>query len=523
MSVGFHHRFLVLVEDIERRFPVANWNAGDLDVWPLVRVSLYNDMYWQSLGRAVVAPRGSRCPALAPLAARLRDAWKSRSDLKHWVARPKRAHAILLGDGVCVDYTGDAWRDRYGEPLVAALEERGLDTFVMQRGVFHRRPWHRPTFAASVIEAQGRWRSSKRPVHVDLPAHDEVLEYLAAASVHAPSLHRHKLEERANLVAATATEFERVLRIVRPSLAFVVSYYSGAAPALVLACRRQGILTIDLQNCPQEGAHDAYRWWSLPPKGYTVLPAIFWNWTERDAEHIRQWTRKLEAPWHRSVWGGHTQRAAFLAENNSSACRGIRNPTEAEAGGTFDREILVALQSVHGYRTLWSMLAEQIESAPASWRWWIRRHPASPPDDQAEYACLLSIRKPNVVIDQASQTPLPALFQRVTHVVSLASGTTAEAAMFGLPAFFLRDEARARFADVIDRKLAMVIDVQKLNSTIAEAHNAPTRSVAVEQPNIHETLRELEAIARDYSQQCANHESPNRTTNSHSWRMRISS
>ena len=44
------------------------------------------------------------------------------------------------------------------------------------------------------------------------------------------------------------------------------------------------------------------------------------------------------------------------------------------------REILVALQPLAGFGDIWDRLTAEIEAAPASWRWWIRRHPASRPD-----------------------------------------------------------------------------------------------------------------------------------------------
>ena len=59
VATPFHHRYLAIVEQIERRFPVAQWKAGDLDVWPLARMDLYLDMYWDAVDGAAPAMRGS--------------------------------------------------------------------------------------------------------------------------------------------------------------------------------------------------------------------------------------------------------------------------------------------------------------------------------------------------------------------------------------------------------------------------------------------------------------------------------
>ena len=49
---------------------------------------------------------------------------------------------------------------------------------------------------------------------------------------------------------------------------------------------------------------------------------------------------------------------------------------------------------------------------------------------------LLSFHSPNVVTGDAAQIPLPALLAHMDAVVSLASGSTAEAAMFDVPLYF---------------------------------------------------------------------------------------
>ena len=117
---------------------------------------------------------------------------------------------------------------------------------------------------------------------------------------------------------------------------------------------------------------------------------------------------------------------------------------------------------------------------------------------------LLSLRMPNVVVKETSSTPLPALLRHMSVLLSLASGASAEAAAFGVPAFFLSDEARGPFAGLIERGLASVIDVQTLNIEIARLPAVPARPAPIRRPALGETLLNLEEIARDYSELCRN-------------------
>jgi hypothetical protein len=495
----FHQRYLALVDEIERTVPVMHWRRGDLEVWPLARMELYLDMYWANVGRPRPELRPFPFRRLARIARPLRNAWRSRHDLAHLVAHPRPAHAMFLGDGVSLDYVDGKWRDRFSEPLIAAFEKRGLSTFLMQSGDLSRLPWHRPTFAANLIASGGYQPDFDSMSPLDLPDHEAAVAILRREGVRAASLDMPSLARKASVVAATAAEFERLMRIVKPRLAFVVTYYAGLGHSFLLACRRQKILSIDLQHCPQEGAHKAYGWSAVPRTGYASLPAVFWNWSEVDAAAIRRWTSSLEAPWHRSVHGGHTQLAPFLSDADPTTLAWDARVRSIGNGAVFAREILVALQPIGGNRTRWEALAAQIHAAPPGWRWWIRRHPASTPAQDEEYMSLLSLRKSNVVIEPASSLPLPALLRHMSVLLSLSSGAAAEAAAFGVPAHFLTEDARGPFASLIARGLANVVDVHSINAVIERTPKTPTRPSSMPSPRIDETLTQLEGIAGDYS------------------------
>jgi hypothetical protein len=502
-ATPFHQRFLTLVAEIERSLPVALWKSGDVEIWPLARMDLYLDMYWANVGGEQPKRRPLPLRILSAAATPVTNVWKSRRDLRHWVVRPKSADAILLGDGVSLDPIDGAWQDRYGEPIIAALERRGLSTFVMQSGALARLPWHRDTFSANLVAMRGSLARIARPRPAELPGHEEVLQILARNGVRALSLNRKVLERRASVVSATASSFERVLRAVNPTLAFVVTYYAGLGPAFLLACRRRGILSIDLQHCPQDGAHMAYGWAALPENGYATLPAVFWNWTTRDAADIRRWTSRLSRPWHRSLHGGHTQFLSFLDVGPASQAWDSRFKAVAK-GATFEREILVALQPVGGFRADWDALAAQIQAAPPSWRWWIRRHPASAAYQDSEYMRLVALRAANVMVAESSTLPLPVLLRHMSVVVSRYSGASVEGAFLGVPAIFLSEEARGQFSDLIDRGLASIVQMARLIETIAGMPAVPTRPTALRFPDLNATLLELQASAVEYAQLCQN-------------------
>jgi hypothetical protein len=496
-----HQRYLALVDEIEARFGVARWRSGDVDLWPPARVDLFLDLFKAGGAESARPPPPFARRLAGGLATPLTNAWKSRRDLDHWLAWPRRADAILLGDGVSLDKTGGAWRDRHGEPVMATLEQAGRTTFLMQPGGLERLPWGRPTFAANGVAVRGAMAAAldrKRPV--DLPDHAAIVDFLGHQGVPAPSLGLPRLTKRARSIAAAASQFQRILRIVRPRLAFVVTYYSGLGHAFALACRREGVLCVDLQHCPQGGAHRGYRWRSLPEQGYSTLPAVFWTWTAEEAERIAAGARSTV--WHRAIHGGHSQLAPYLDDRDPGVRRWDERFAAVGQAGDFEREILVALQPIGGRRSVWEAVARHIEAAPPGWRWWIRRHPASTAFQDAEYQPLLALERANVVIEEASELPLPALLRRMSAVVSLASGAATEAAAFGVPALFMDEEAYALFPGLIERGEAELVDVAEVIPRLAGLPARPARTAGVRSPPIEETLRRLDGMADAYRRQC---------------------
>ncbi len=126
----------------------------------------------------------------------------------------------------------------------------------------------------------------------------------------------------------------------------------------------------------------------------------------------------------------------------------------------------MALQQIGGHRKDWETLADQIIMSPPEWRWWIRRHPASTTKQNEEFGRLLELRLPNVLIEEAA-IPLTSLLRLVQVVISLESGTSVEAARFGIPSLFLSPAASELFADLIDKGQARTIDVTAVSAELA--------------------------------------------------------
>jgi len=84
----------------------------------------------------------------------------------------------------------------------------------------------------------------------------------------------------------------------------------------------------------------------------------------------------------------------------------------------------------------------------------------------------------------------------MTALVSLMSGAAGESAIFGVPAFFLSDEAAGPFSKLISKGCARIVDPVELVPEI-EKLSEPRRP-EFNQPPLAGTLRSLEKIADGY-------------------------
>jgi len=415
---------------------------------------------------------------------------------------PRAADALFFGDEFALECIDGVWRDRFFHPLIEELHQKGCTTLLMQRGTLQRQPRSSPVLAANTIENWGPLLAtglglSKR-LAGEFPAHEAVVKFVNDYGAPTRALGPDLLRKKAASVLATAYGFEQVLRIVRPSICFMMSL--GMGHALALACRRRGVLSVEVQRSGVGPRLLEYSWAAVPEDGYSVLPAVFWTWTEVDAEAVSNWSNSLKRPWHRGVCGGHPQLRPWLDDRNPETQRFDAKIGKLREAHPARLEILVALQNHDGYVGLWNDLADLIERASSEWRWWLRRHPYSPQSNK-ELGRLMTIRRPNVLIDEASTLPLPALLRHMDALVSIRSGAAGEASMFGLKPIFLSPVARDVLPPLFASGGAEIIDTMTLLEERLAGLSRATK-IRASQPELRTVLSQLDAIAAEYSNLC---------------------
>jgi len=203
------------------------------------------------------------------------------------------------------------------------------------------------------------------------------------------------------------------------------NYYSLDSMALTLAAKKCDILVQHIQHGSQADDHPAFGNWSnVPLEGYELVPNVFNCWNEESVkvlsksfEPIKNHQIKLSKYHWVDAW-----KKGEIAYNSS----------EIKSHADNKYNVLITLQpSINGIQ---NFVAECIDKSSDDICWWIRLHPRQ----LTEYS-LNNIKKQlpkktgRVLIDLASNSPLPALLAFCDHHITAFSSSIYEASYFEIP------------------------------------------------------------------------------------------
>ena len=254
--MGYEEATAVLC-DIERNVDVTRLRHDGLDIWPLVRL-----MLWQQLAGGAAGPGipPSWISKLRRKFQQLRLAARAilrvgrnylKADLVFFISGDERSAVI---DGKAMSPFADSLKDYAGKFGIRSVT---LDSSRVAS------PYGAPVSVAPEIAlAFFRARFSQpRGANAALPELDELERYLRQTHPHL-HLNRTQLVEELRLIGALKPVFMRMLKAIGPTAAFFVCFYHPVTMGFTLACRALGIRSIDVQHGQQGDYHGMYANWT---------------------------------------------------------------------------------------------------------------------------------------------------------------------------------------------------------------------------------------------------------------------
>jgi len=429
----------------EQSFPVETWRIDDLAVWPLLRIRLASRML--EVGRPPVArvtrPLSGRLAALKALSP------FDRTDANDGTPRD----ALFLSRPANRQILNGRWYDRLLDPIADALEMEGSRVLQLEyrtAGSTYRLPRYRP---AVPIRAAVTRRNMAAALHFTAsPRLDGFDEFVRSVRRSHPAIRvpsARGVARHAHAVDLIARDFERIIEGVRARIVFSCVYYTKVGMALCLAAHRRSIPVVDVQHGVTAG-NFAYDGWSrFPTDGFSLLPSVFWCWSDEDARAVNGWPAHVRSR-HRAVVGGHPWFAVW--GSGQSPVRPLDGLVPDRGGAPL--AVLVTLSWSSG---LSERLKQVIAQSPPSWRWWLRLHPlmdrARP--DAVAWSQTLGGR---VVVEQATDLPLPLLLERADVHLTHNSTVVQEAARVGTPSVVIDSRALDVYTDELASGWAVFAD-----------------------------------------------------------------
>lgn len=426
---------LDLLAEIEESYPVNEWTAEDILLWPLFRAQLSYASSQPTLGKSGGPPPGQKFRRLKTLIDAGLAPWKDRTQNTPF---SEPADALILTYS-CARQARlqNRYYDTLLGPIVQLLDAAGRSSRVWEFSFVepYRLPRATPScliqhqlFALQLRHAL----SQRRMERVELPRFDEVITLLGKRGFHYDFLARDPFLREFAHILRLRDLFGEALDRVHPRIVFTANV-SRYEMGLYLACRERAILSVEVQHGVQGDLHGQYAQWTCPPpEGYALLPEAFWSWDQASAETINRWSRRC-APHHRAQVGGIPWFDACAGLDPVLIAPKLADLLKPDPAR---KVLLITLQPPHLIYDDGTLLPEFVlqtmQRQEPGWIWWLRFHPTMRRNDSA-LASQLRTRGIRAEFEVANEIPLALLLRRADLHLTHSSSTVLEAERFGVP------------------------------------------------------------------------------------------
>jgi hypothetical protein len=214
--------------------------------------------------------------------------------------------------------------------------------------------------------------------------------------------------------------------------------------AFVLAAKRAGCITTDIQHGLQVDHVGYARWTRIPEGGYDLVPDCFWCWSEDDAARIND---TIADDAHGAVSVGNAwadmwrsdsplvkrtaERFARVRDGFGKAQHYLLTPSWGHPDAEFDR------------------LLDAVEIGQDA-QWWLRLHPKLADQRETYRQRVMARGIANIEIDAAMDFPLPLLLTGMGVNVTFDSSTVIDALAVGVPSVVTTQSGASIYGEQIE-------------------------------------------------------------------------
>jgi len=476
-----------VIRTMEATCPVNDLRVEDIRIWPIVRLAIAME---QTLTNEETSSntdnRNSwgmraylkiRTRLLSPIG-RLRRVTTSVL-IRSWRYGLRRSPGLrsLEKDNMFFfsranDYTyyeGIGFVDRYIDPVIEQARDRQWNVEKILLKKLGDEDYLLPGISLeSEIEyalARARWLSRDCAVeNTATRSMDAVFNKLTGKN-----LDWRWIYEKVKEVIEIAGVFHEFFLKTSPRAIFLVWFHYPVAMGIVMAAKRLGISTVDLQHGQPHNDHTSYMHWTVTPSdGYELLPDLFWVSSPSVKHNVLEST---DCPPFKPIVGGNWQmkfwKTRMVAEDERM--------NALVSTGSYKKVILITLnvintrQDVKGEIQLPDHLLSIWADSPKSWLWLLRSHPGISVSKEYVKSYLKAKSCLNYDFELVSALPLPVVLRHVTHHVTCCSSAVWDALEMGVASALIHRHGYKVYLSEIDKGIFVdALDKESLRTFLAD-------------------------------------------------------
>ena len=509
-----HKKIAETIAEIERRFDVNAVRFGELRVWPLIRLALWQQLVHPEL--EIMGLANQACAKHSLISSVIEDVKKISRACKY----PKGYMNKLCFHNGCLrkivnntqvdtvffsraeehlNQIEGGFFNPFLDPLIDMIAEQHsyMKVEIDSDSGPRKRPRYKPTiflnaiwyFVKNRINA-GNGRSSR----INKLENFSGLKKCVSGVRKGISINEEYFLNQVRVIKKYEGFFAEVLSIIRPKAVFLVCYYDLVRMALISACIRLQIKTVDVQHGKQGKYHGMFTHWTkVPEEGYELLPDFFWVWGEETKRNIQRWQPdglRRNIP----VVGGNLWLSQWINSNRYEEVPG-KYDDFLKMVGKYNEVILYTTQPIAN--AFPDCLLEAMRMSPDSWIWLIRLHPRQR-DKLVEIDKFLQGKGlDNYEIKISSEISLYSLLRKSDHHLTSWSSVCYEAIYFGVPTTIIHPNGATLYEEYIEKGIfSYAANGQELLMAIRRAgkKGPPTEDIPYIETDPKKALEAIEII-----------------------------
>ncbi|MBO4648705.1 MAG: glycosyltransferase [Lentisphaeria bacterium] len=347
-----------IIRAAEQKYPVDTWCYHGFHIWPMIRIEL-------SFALTQFERRGLF--------------------LRCWLGIASFLRKLIPSDKVCPEPLPGDFKEKFPDVTVAYLDETPIDSTGRQsKDMFFLNPFRQRGYGVMrFTEAIEKTDKLPFPSYaLDFEFGERFAEplppwYADYCKIYASAgLPANKILDTAASVVRMSEFYYEELRKTNLKLLLIECWYSPIVYALELACRKLGIVTVDVQHGLANRHHPSYGFWTkIPDGGYEIMPMYFWRWSQKQLEEMTLTCPDL------------VRTAGFFVGGNQPLYQGLKDAFHAEP------ELYFSFRERLKGRTVIALCLSRLDTerveqfiaaskqAPGDFFWLFRFHPQDPNRD----------------------------------------------------------------------------------------------------------------------------------------------